>query len=259
MEIGLVLSGGGARGFAHLGVIKGLLEQGFQPKMISGVSAGAVIGAMYANGYSPDEILDILISAKLNRYFRLSISRTGFMKMERLAKLYQTHLPGTFEELQLPVFACTTDLQGGKSEFFHAGPLIRPLMASCSIPVVFEPVQINGRGYVDGGVLNNLPVEPLLGKCNYIIGIHTNPFNVEPPLTSMRSVIERSLLLAIQGNIKERIKQCDLFIEPPTLNQFTTLDNAKARDIFEIGYEFTMQLTGQLTAARERRIVRESA
>lgn len=260
MKIGIVLSGGGARGFAHLGSIKALMELGFQPQMISGVSAGAIAGALVAAGYHPDKILEIFIATKLYRFLRLSVGRsfTGLLKMERVERLYELYLPDTFEELKIPLTVCATDIQAGKSVFFSNGILIKPIMASCCIPVVFEPLRMNGGIYADGGLLNNLPVEPLLDKCDFIIGIHTNPINTALPLTSMRAIMERSLLLAIQNNVKDRAKKCDLFIEPPTLNRFTTFDSKKARDIFEIGYDYTMQLTEKLLQIRETRFIQPS-
>ncbi|QHT67094.1 patatin-like phospholipase family protein [Rhodocytophaga rosea] len=255
MNVGLVLSGGGARGFAHLGVIKGLQENGFKIQAISGVSAGAVAGALIAAGYKPDKILEIFISTKLYRFLRPSIKLMGLLKMERVEKLYDLYLPDSFEKLQIPLTVCTADIQNGKTVFFDKGPLIKPIMASCCIPIVFEPLQINGKMYIDGGILNNLPVEPLLGKCDFIIGVHTNPINLQMQLTSMRAVMERSLLLAIQSNIKERIGKCNLLIEPPTLNRFTTFDSKKAREIFEIGYAFTMGITDHLLEIREKNLI----
>lgn len=255
MKVGLVLSGGGARGFAHLGVIKGLLEHGFKIEAISGVSAGAVAGALIAAGYQPDKILEIFISTKLYRFLRPSVRLTGLLKMERVENLYDMYLPDTFDKLHIPLTVCTADIQAGKTVFFNQGPLVKPIMASCCIPIVFEPLQINGKMYIDGGILNNLPVEPLLGKCDFIIGIHTNPINLQMPLTSMRAVMERSLLLAIQSNIKDRITKCNLLIEPPTLNRFTTFDSKRAREIFEIGYAFTMEITEHLLNIREKKLL----
>ena len=86
MKLGLALTGGGARGIAHLGVLKALLEQGIQPTMISGVSAGAIAGALYAAGYHPDEVLDIIISTNMFRFLRPAMSRVGILKMERTEK-----------------------------------------------------------------------------------------------------------------------------------------------------------------------------
>ncbi len=242
MKTGLALSGGGARGFAHLGVMKGLLEQGFRFDVISGVSAGAIAGALYAEGHTPDDILRIFLTTRLFRYIRPAGSFRGFFRSDRMEKLCEKYLPhNSFEGLKLPLFVNATDIKEGEIVYFSEGPLIRPLLASGSIPVMFEPVNIGGRLLVDGGVLNNLPVEPLVGKCDFIIGVHTNPCGPGRPVTDVRSILERTLLLVIHNNVPQRARQCDLFIEPPSLSRFTTMDNAKAQEIFDIGYTFTME------------------
>ncbi len=255
MKIGLVLSGGGARGFAHLGVIKGLLEQGFRFDMISGVSAGAVAGALYAQGYSPDAILDIFLTTRLFKFIRPATNFKGFFRSDRMEKLCELYLPhNSFEGLKLPLYVSATDIQAGQTVFFSEGPLIRPLLASGSVPVMFEPVQIGGRLLVDGGVLNNLPVEPLLGKCDFIIGIHTNPCGPGRPLKNVRSILERTLLLAIHNNVPERARQCDLYIEPPSLCNYTTMDSAKAQEIFDIGYQFTLESAPRIAETYANRL-----
>ncbi len=242
MKIGLALSGGGARGFAHLGVLKALLEQGFQPHMLSGVSAGAIAGALYSQGYTPEQILDIFLKTRLFKFIRPATSLMGFFRTDRMAKLCETYLPhDSFEGLKIPLVICATDIEAGQTVYFSQGSLIKPLLASGSIPVMFEPVRIDGRIYVDGGILNNMPVEPLLGNCDFIIGIHTNPCGSHRTMANMRTVMERSLLLAIHNNVPERARMCDVFIEPPSLCQYTTLDSSKAKEIFEIGYVFTME------------------
>ncbi|MBC7919916.1 MAG: patatin-like phospholipase family protein [Ferruginibacter sp.] len=253
MKIGLALSGGGARGIAHLGVLKALLEQGIQPAMISGVSAGAIAGALYAAGYHPDEVLEIIISTNMFRFLRPAMSRVGILKMERTDELYLKYLTGNeFEKLNIPLIVSATNLNLGETVYFSRGELIKPLQASSCIPVLFEPVRFNGNTYVDGGILNNLPVEPLLDTCDFIIGVHTNPYDTQQKLTSVRAVMERSLLLAVHYNVKERVKRCDLFIEPGDLRRFATFDLAKGREIFDIGYQHTMKLVDQLTELKEK-------
>jgi NTE family protein len=255
MKVGLVLSGGGARGFAHLGVIKGLLEQGFRFDVISGVSAGAVAGALYAQGHSPDEILRIFLTTRLFKFIRPSTSLKGFFRADRLETLCRQYLPhDSFEGLGLPLCVNATDIAAGETVFFSQGPLIRPLLASGAIPVLFEPVNIGGRQLVDGGLLNNLPVEPLLGRCDFIIGVHTNPCAPGRPLRNVRNIMERTLLLAIHNNVPERARQCHLYLEPPALCQYTTLDNAKARDIFDIGYAYTLESAPRIAETYARHL-----
>lgn len=255
MKIGLALSGGGARGFAHFGVIKALSELGLAPDVISGVSAGALAGCLYAAGHSPEKALNIFISTKIYRFFRPAMSMRGFLKMSTLEKLYKLYLPEKFEDLSIPVTFNATDIQAGKTIYFSKGPLVHPLMASCCIPVMFEPMLLDNKLLVDGGILNNLPVEPLLNQCDLIIGIHTNPCQGEMPVANMRTVMERSLLLAIQNNIKERIELCDVFIEPPMLCRFTTLDSSRAHEIFEIGYAYTMEKADILLEAKRQKLM----
>ena len=255
MKIGLALSGGGARGFAHIGVLKALLEHGFEPEIISGASAGGLVGALYASGHQPEEMMDIFAKAKIRTVFSLSTKLVGFLKMERIEKFLELYLPhNSFEKLAIPLTINATDIQAGKIVYFHEGELIRPLMASCCIPVLFEPVRINGRMMVDGGILNNLPVEPLLGKCGFMVGVHTNPCGTTQPLPNMKAVMERSLLLAIQNNVRERAVQCDFFVEPPDLCGFTTMDAAKAREIFNIGHQYVTGNIGRLHKAYEEKM-----
>jgi NTE family protein len=248
MKIGLALSGGGARGIAHLGVLKGLSDLGLNPDVISGCSAGAIVGSMYAAGHDLKDILAFLKARKFLTYFRPAF-RKGFIKMDDLEKLYLNYFPeNSFESLKIPLIINATDLNRGKTVFFSTGELIRPLMGSSCIPVMFEPVIFEGNTYVDGGILNNLPVEPLLERCDLIIGVHTNPFHEAYPLNSMRLVMERSLLLAVHTNVKERIRYCDVFIEPPDLFRFTTLDLDKAQALFDIGYSYVMELQEKLAS-----------
>ncbi len=244
MSIGLVLSGGGARGIAHLGVLKALDELGLRPTRIAGTSAGAIAGAMHAAGYSPDETLDILQSTTLLRFMRPAWSRMGLLKMDRTEDLFLKYLPDdSFEALKTPLFIAATDLQDGRSVIFDSGPLVRPLMASCSLPGLFEPVIYQKRLYVDGGVLNNMPLDPLEPCCELLIGSHVNPFGTtDRPLTSMRSVLERTLYLAINKTSQQQFARYHLLIEPPALVNYTVFDIKKARELFRVGYLYTMSL-----------------
>ncbi len=247
MKISLVLSGGGAKGFAHVGVLKALLELGFEPEVISGTSAGALVGALYSSGYSPDEIMEIVGRTRIRRILRLSRRMMGILHTDKIETFIQSFIPhNSFEGLRIPLTISATDIGQGKTIYFNSGELIRPLMASCCIPVLFEPVRWQNYTLVDGGVLNNLPVEPVLNKSSFMIGVHTNPCGDGKLFTNMKSVVERSLMLAIQNNIVDRKTKCDFFIEPPELCNFTALDSGKAREIFEIGYVHTHRIASLL-------------
>lgn len=251
MKIGIALSGGGARGIAHLGVLKALGEMGIRPAVLSGTSAGAIAGAMTAAGYEPDEVLDIVQASKLFQYVRPALSRMGFLKIGKAEGLFLKYLcDNTFEGLKIPLTIAATDLMAGETVYFNSGPLCGAILASCCLPGIFEPVTHQGRLFVDGGVLNNMPIEPLEGSCDFIIGSHCNPYGGDAQsLTSMKSVMERSLQLAITHTSRARFEKCQILIEPPRLREFTVFDVRKARDLFHIGYEHTRRMQPDIEKA----------
>ena len=243
MTIGLVLSGGGAKGIAHLGVLKALQEKKIVISGISGCSAGSIVGMMFAAGYSPDHIFEIVVSSATLRALRPAWSRSGLLRMQKAEEVYLKYIPhNSFERLKIPLTVNATNLYAGETVYFSSGELLKPVMASCCIPGLFEPIIFNETTYIDGGVLNNMPVEPLLGKYDFIIGSHCNPFGMQKMPKSMSSIVQKSLFLAINNNSKGRLAQCDMVIEPPALKLFDPYDIRKATGIFKAGYEYANQL-----------------
>ncbi len=241
MKVGFALSGGGARGIAHLGVVKALDEMNIRPDMISGTSSGAILGTFLAAGFTPDNLLAYIKENKIVSSLKLAMSRTGLLKMDAAIKLYATYMGvKTFEELSIPLIISATDLVKAESVYFDSGDLFIPMQASSAIPVLFKPLPHNDMLLVDGGLINNLPVEPLMGKCDVIVGIHSNPVGLNDQLGSMRKVMERCFHLAVRNTIETRRAACDLFIEPSKLSGFRVFDVSKAEQIFEIGYTHTM-------------------
>jgi NTE family protein len=243
-KIGLVLSGGSARGIVHLGVLQALAEQNISVSVISGASAGSIVGAFYAAGYSPVHTLDILQSINFFRLMRPAFSRMGLLKMEQTTALFQKYLPhNSFEYLKKNLIINATDLRAAETIYFSEGELIPAIQASCCIPGVFEPIKMNNRLMVDGGVLNNMPVEPLLEcNCDFLIGSHCNPSaSVGGNLTSVRSVVERSMLLAVNSSSSYRFSSLDILFDPPQLANYNLFDIGKAKEIFKIGYDFAKE------------------
>lgn len=243
-KFGYVLSGGGARGFAHLGLLKLLEELQIRPSAIAGTSAGAIVAVLYAAGKGPEEILGIM---KNNSYFgwgNLLWNKSGFFSMSILQKLLkETVVKDDFDALKIPLFIAATDLNKGESVIFSQGELFQPVIASASVPVVFEPVFIDDKILVDGGLLNNFPVEPLIPICDVIIGSYVNRMEDGISKTSVfRSfnIIERCFHLAIANSVYSKVNKCDVFIEAP-LHAFDMFDVKQADNIFEIGYQTALQ------------------
>jgi NTE family protein len=240
IKIGIALSGGGARGIAHLGVLKALDEMKVQLTCISGTSTGAIVGGMYANGLAPDAILDIIINTRFFSSLRPAWTWTGLLNLDGLRDVILKFIPfNNFESLKIPLTIAATNLRKGKAEYFTQGELIPAILASCCVPALFNPVQIEKESYVDGGIMDNLPCKPIRDKCDMLIGSHCNYISNEFDVRNFRSVIERSLLIAINGNTIVSKSLCDVWIEPPALGNISTFDVAKAKVLFEIGYEFT--------------------
>ena len=241
MSYAVVLSGGGARGIAHLGVLQALEEANIKPSAISGTSSGAIVGAFYANGYSPVDILSIIKKTSFFRLLRPAMSCSGLLQMDALKKVLEEYLTNNFEDLQTPLTILATNLDKGEPTYFSKGELIRPMLATSCIPVIFKPIKINGSRYVDGGILNNLPVEPFLNTAHKIIGVHTNPIDGHFQGVNAKSIIERCLLMAIKGNTVSKIHQCHYLIEPSLLGKYGSMDFSKVQELFEIGYTYTKE------------------
>jgi NTE family protein len=240
-KIGIALSGGGVRGIAHLGVLKALNQQGVFPNRISGSSAGAIAGALYASGLNPDEIFEIIVKTNYFKFLRPAISWTAILKMDSVEELFLKYFPeDAFASLKLPLSIAATDLKRAKVVYFSEGKLIRPLMASSCIPGMFDPIAIDRHYYIDGGVLNNLPIEPLEGICDVVIGVNCNHLPDEHNIKNIKNLIERTVIMSMNYNVYSRRDKCDFFIEPKGLAKYGVFDIKKAKDIFDAGYEAAM-------------------
>ena len=238
--IGFVLSGGGARGFAHLGFIEALNEEGIFPDIISATSAGALVGVLYADGYKPREILDMLNTGHRLDYMRPAIPREGLLQMNGIIKILKANLRShTFEELKIPMSVTATDINNGKVVYFSEGELLNTVVASSSIPVLFQPVKIGNFYFVDGGVLDNFPVRPLEGKCSFLAGSFVNQAGYAGKVSGLINIAERTFMLSMSKEIMEKSKKFDFFVAPVELKNYRVLDPLKAGELFTIGYDAT--------------------
>ncbi len=238
-QVGFVLSGGGAKGFGHLGVIKALHEKGLFPDYISGTSAGAFSGCLIADGYSPDEIISYFDNRAFSEFGKLMFPRSGLFSSVPFYRFLHKHLrANTFEELKVPLSVTATNLERGKSIHFTEGLIVPPVVASCSVPIVFKPVKINGEHYVDGGIFKNFPVSPIRKRCRFIVGINVSPLVHRPYKESMLNIAEQSFHYMFASNALAEKKACDFLIEiaPPDEKSYSMFDLAHTREIFDAGY-----------------------
>ena len=246
-KYGLVLSGGAARGFAHPGVIKALHEHGIEPEIISGSSAGAIAGCFYADGYEPEEILEIFMGKHFFDFTRLRIARTGLLEVTGLRKLLRKNLrTKSFDGLKKELYVCVTNFRSGEPEYFNQGDLVESVIASASIPVLFTAAKLNGEYYIDGGVVDNFPIKPLEDKCEKLVGAAVNPIGEEKGKISIVSISVRSFHLSMSSELKHKRNKVDIFIEPEKLKDFSLVDVKSGPEMYEIGYDAAKKVLGEV-------------
>ncbi|MBP6611761.1 MAG: patatin-like phospholipase family protein [Paludibacter sp.] len=237
-KLGIALSGGGIRGLCHAGVLKALDEFDIKPDLLSGVSAGALVGALYADGYTPDEIALLFEDISFRKMTKLQIPNGGLFSIKEFERFMGRSLRAKrFEDLKIPLYVVATDLDNGRSVEFSSGILIHPVVASCSVPVLFMPKKIRGVHYVDGGVFKNFPVSTIRPYCEKVIGINASPLVADEYKLSLKNVAQRTYHFMFKANIVHDKELCDLLIEPVDMAHYEMFDIAKGREIFELGYQ----------------------
>jgi len=240
MNIGLVLSGGGVKGVAHIGVIKALEENNIYPTHISGSSAGAIFGAFYAAGYSPEEMLTFFKTIPLFNLNRYAFRKPGFIDTDKFHDDFKKYFPlDNFNSLQKKLFITTVDMLNGHIKVFDKGELIRPFLASAAFPGIFSPVTIDKGVYADGGILDNFPVAPLKQICDQIIGVYISPIAVIKPekLKHSLNVLDRAIKINFSNGSRLKFSACDLVIHPDSLSKYGLFDKNGIDEIFTIGYQ----------------------
>ena len=240
--LGYALSGGGAKGFAHLGALKVLDKCGLKPDVIASTSAGSIVGVLYADGFHPEEIGELFKKREFRDFLEFSISKAGFLKSSRLHDFLKNNLRAkSFEELKTPLYVITTDWNKARTvAFSHGDNLVDAVVASCSIPVIFNPQYIEGDPYVDGGLLKNFPVSIIRKQCRYVIGVNVAAMIPPPEKHSIRNVIDRTFNLMSNSNTIIDKSLCDILIEIKGIEKYKMFDLNNMDTISEIGYHQTV-------------------
>ncbi|KAB2814653.1 patatin-like phospholipase family protein [Phaeocystidibacter luteus] len=240
--VGLCLSGGGARGVVHIGLLKALEEHKVPIHAVSGTSMGAIVAVMHASGMKSDDMLEAFINLHIeSRISKFELLRTVFSKGlgGLYERLHETVGVCNFEELKIPCSLTASDVKGGQPVIFTSGDAIHAALASATIPIIFHPYEMDGKVFVDGGLFNNFPVDPLIASCSHIIGSHANHMGAVDEIDGTAALADRVFRLAIFQNVRYRMDLCDALIDPPKARSYGTLDfdKVKLKELFDIGYE----------------------
>lgn len=245
---GFALSGGFVKGFAHLGALQALAEHDIRPDILAGVSIGSVAAVFTADGREPYRVMELFSTREFRSFSSLTRLHGGIMELDRFLDFMRSNISvARLEKLKLPVIVTATDLDTGQSVHFTEGEIAERVAASCCMPGLFAPIEIDGGHYVDGGVLMNLPVSVLRPLCDKVVAVNLS--RIEPDPDERRNVAEvlvRVYNLISHSNIIRDRREADMLIEPAGLGEFGNTELDRGEEIFELGYRETCKVLGQV-------------
>ncbi|MDO4588761.1 MAG: patatin-like phospholipase family protein [Fusobacterium sp.] len=274
MKIALALSGGGAKGLAHVGVLRVLEENNIKIDCITGTSMGAVVGALYSIGYTPDEIEKLLLNTDWNSYINgelenkkvpleQKVNNKKYAATVRYDKEFNLSLPkgignteiiylrlkkifagaediSDFDKLPIPLRVVATDLNSGKAVALGKGDLARAVTASIAIPTILEPVEIDGNLYVDGLVSRNLPVEDALKMgADIVIASDVGNEVKDNKDYNILSVLNQLVTIQSASSTQEQRNMATILISPDIQN-YSATDIKKGKELIELGKKATL-------------------
>jgi NTE family protein len=237
-KIGLALGSGGARGFAHLGVIKVLKEAGIPIHLIAGSSMGALVGSFYGAGIEIDHLYKLSTAFKRKYFLDFTVPKMGFIAGKRVKEFIKVFTHGKkIEELDLPVGIVATDLLTGEKVIFTKGPVAEAVRASISIPGIFVPEKYNGRILIDGGVSDRVPVSVAKQMgADLVIAVDVSGVERNAEMTSIYDVIMQSIDIMQKEIINNRAIASDIMIRPP-VETYSSRAFTNIEEIITLGEE----------------------
>lgn len=270
LRVGLVLSGGGAMGIAHIGIIQAIEEAGIRIDYITGTSMGSLVGGLYAIGYTSDQLAEMATSNNfielftekpdrkyISNYEKMTDDRTiatfpinekridlpagiisGQSVYAYLSRLTRSvHGIEKFDDFPIPFAAVATDLETGKAKVFRSGYLPDALRASISIPSIFSPHEIDGKLYVDGGLIRNLPVRDAIEMgADYTIAVDvSSPLMVKDSLNTFAKVLNQSVYFRVHDYADVERAMADYVVRIEELDPYSSVDFDFAKKFLEIG------------------------
>ena len=223
--IAIALGGGGAKGFAHIGVLKVLESHGIKPKIVTGTSAGSFVGSIYASGKSPFQLQQIALTLKESDIRDLTLNSQGFVQGQKLQNYVNTHVANKpIEKFPIRFAAVATRLDNGRKAEFIKGNAGQAVRASCSIPNVFVPALIGGTKYVDGGLVSPIPVKTAKAMgADIVIAVDISARPVGDKPLNMWGLLDQTINIMGQQSINEELGQATIVIQPK-VGHLGTLD-----------------------------------
>ena len=247
-KIGVALGGGGARGIAHIGVLKALEENNIEVSYISGTSIGALVASYYAFGKNINDIKEIGKTLNFTSVIGFSLHKKGLFSTKSLERMILDDLGDVnIEDANIPLAICTTDISTGEQVTLTHGKLTKAVCASTAIPGVFIPIEIENRTLIDGGISENVPIS-LLDKmgAGITLGINLNGSQSYPPPDDMITIMGNAIDIAIDLRTKDQLRKAD-FVISLNLEKYSRLDNSKQfEEIYNEGYQHTKQKINNL-------------
>lgn len=215
-KVGLALGSGGARGLAHIGVLKVMQREGIPVDVIAGSSMGSLVGSLYAAGLDLDMVEGLAVHLKRKHWLDLTVPRRGFVTGEKVKEMIRLLTRGrSLEELPIPMGVVATDLNRGERVVFQTGPLDLAVRASISIPGIFEPVRWQGRTLVDGGVMDRVPVSVVKEMgAEVILAVDVVPRTTSVRIENIFDVIAQTLSVMEREILNQRLLEADVLIHP---------------------------------------------
>ena len=241
-KIGLALGSGAALGAAHVGVLKALEEHDIKPGFIAGTSIGALVAALYAFGMPANKIEEIALSLDWLDISDVRLSKLGLLSNRELGELLDEKMGDvTFDQASAELAIVATDISNGEKVIIKEGNVSEAVKASTSIPVIFEPVEIDGRMLVDGGLIESVPIDALKEMgAEFIIAVDVKAFRKYERPDDIFDVLNNSLEIALIHLARVQVDDVDIMIQP-RLEDFSRMDTNHTSEMISIGYDAAMQ------------------
>lgn len=240
MKVGLVLSGGGAKGAFHLGVLTFLQEQNIEIEAYSGTSIGSIIAASHASGVSAQEQLKIFKSSDLKKVIKFNYFKKGLMRIDHENKIIKELLPiEKLEDLKKQVYINAYDLKQKQMHYFKEGNIISLCLASSALIPVFKPITYKNMSLIDGGLFDNIPIKPFLKRDYKILSLDALPRKKSLGKKSLNPLrfVKKKLFKNLHKNISFSIKQSDYYLTSLSLREFKLLSFKDLDSCYKIGYK----------------------